>query len=268
MSSSTKRIDGTNIILLNDQNAVLLQLRDNKPTIPYPNMWAIPGGHIDQGETPLECILREVKEELGIELDEAALFVAAERSYGREHTYWARARFCLEDVKLSEGQGVQWFTYDEIKNIQLIYEDNGIIEEFFQQKPFENDISGGSRQMSNESIKKRSLNDVPMEPTRNGALKRVLLRHEDVDSPFLMFLNEVYVRPGETITAHQHEDMEEVFYFLEGEGIMQIGLEEVRVASGDRIIVPMKTAHILTNTNDTEMKFICFGVKAVPQAAL
>lgn len=264
MSNATERIDGTNIIFLNDQNTVLLQLRDNKPTIPYPNMWAIPGGHIDPGETPLACILREVKEELGIELNEAALFVAAERSYGREHTYWARARFLLEDVKLSEGQGVQWFTYDEIKNIQLIYEDNIIIEEFFQQRPFEHKKVAD---MSNKSIKKRSLHEVPMEPTRNGALKRVLLRHEDVDSPYLMFLNEVYVRPGETITAHQHEDMEEVFYFLEGNGIMQIGQEEVRVAPGDRIIVPIQTAHVLTNTNNTEMKFICFGVKAAPQTA-
>jgi 8-oxo-dGTP diphosphatase len=141
MNESKQRIDGTNIILLNDQNAVLLQLRDNKPTIPYPNMWAIPGGHIDKGETPLECILREVKEELGIELSNAALFMAAERSYGREHTYWARANFRLEDIKLSEGQGVRWFSHDEIKNIQLIYEDNLILEDFFQQKPFENGLS-------------------------------------------------------------------------------------------------------------------------------
>jgi len=120
--------------------------------------------------------------------------------------------------------------------------------------------------MPDESIKKRSLNDVPMEPTRNGALKRVLLRHEDVDSPYLMFLNEVYVKPGETITAHQHEDMQEVFYFLEGEGIMQIGPKEVRVTPGDRIIIPIQTMHVLTGI--TEMKFICFGVKAVPQIAL
>jgi 8-oxo-dGTP diphosphatase len=262
MSNTTKRIDGTNIIFLNDQNAVLLQLRDDKPTIPYPNMWAIPGGHVDQGETPLQCILREVKEEMGIELHDVALFAAAERSYGREHTYWTRANFSVEDVKLSEGQGVRWFSYNEIKSIQLIYEDNAIIDEFFQQRPFENEEAGVS------NIKKRSLHDVPMEPTRNGALKRVLLRHEDVDSPYLMFMNEVYVRPGETITAHQHEDMEEVFYFLEGNGVMQIGQKEVRIAPGDRIIVPIQTMHVLTNTKDTEMKFVCFGVKAVPQSAL
>jgi len=141
MNEARERIDGTNIIFLDEQNAILLQLRDDNPNIPYPNRWAIPGGHISKGETPLECILREVKEELGVELNEAALFVAAERSYGREHTYWAKAHFRLADITLSEGQGVQWFTYDEIKNMQLIYEDNLIVDEFFQQRPFENGLS-------------------------------------------------------------------------------------------------------------------------------
>jgi mannose-6-phosphate isomerase-like protein (cupin superfamily) len=114
-------------------------------------------------------------------------------------------------------------------------------------------------------FKKRSLFDLPKEPTRNGALKRVLLRHEEVDSSYLMFLNEVYVAPGETIAAHQHEDMEEVFYFLEGQGMMRIAEETQPVTSGDRVIVPMQTVHVLTNTGKSEMKFICFGVKAVPQ---
>ncbi len=114
-------------------------------------------------------------------------------------------------------------------------------------------------------FKKRSLSELPKEPTRNGAVKRVLLRHEEVASPYLMFLNEVYVAPGETIAAHQHEDMEEIFYFLEGEGMMQIAEEAQSVVSGDRVIVPMQTVHVLTNTSDAEMKFICFGVKALPQ---
>ena len=60
------KIDETNIIFLNDTNAVLLQLRDNKPDIPYPNMWALPEGHRDKDETPQQCILREVKEELSL----------------------------------------------------------------------------------------------------------------------------------------------------------------------------------------------------------
>jgi len=110
-------------------------------------------------------------------------------------------------------------------------------------------------------FQKRSLKDVPLEPTRHGALKRVLVRHEEVHSS-LMFLNEVYVAPAETIAAHQHKDMEEVFYFLEGEGRMQVGQEIQSVAAGDRVIVPIQTVHVLTNTSsDTQMKFICFGVK-------
>lgn len=131
------KIHGTNIIFLNERNAVLLQLRDNIPTIPYPNMWALPGGHIDEHETPRECIIREVREELGIELKEPILFVAAERFYGTEHTYWTRANFSAEDITLSEGQGVKWCTRHEIQQMKLIYEDNTILEEFFTQRPFE-----------------------------------------------------------------------------------------------------------------------------------
>ncbi len=114
------------------------------------------------------------------------------------------------------------------------------------------------------SFKKLSLADVPSEPTRHGALKKVLLRHEDVSSP-LMFLNEVYVAPGEIITAHQHEDMEEIFYFLEGEGSMTIEQEAQSVLPGDRVIVPMKKVHVLENTGNKQMRFICFGVKALPK---
>ena len=112
------------------------------------------------------------------------------------------------------------------------------------------------------SFKKLSLADVPLEPTRHGALKRVLLRHEDVASQ-LMFLNEVYVAPGEKIDAHMHPDMEEVFYFLDGEGTMQIEDEIQPVAGGDRVIVPIQHVHILENTGEKPMRFVCFGVKVL-----
>ncbi len=99
-------------------------------------------------------------------------------------------------------------------------------------------------------FRKRSLRDIPLEPTRHGALKRVLIRHEEV-STHLMFLNEVYVSPGESVASHMHADMEEVFYFLDGEGMMQIEGEVQPVTRGDRVIVPMKTVHVIENTGDS-----------------
>jgi 8-oxo-dGTP diphosphatase len=132
-----KKIDGTNIIFVNDRQEVLLHLRDDKPDIPYPNMWGIPGGHISDGETPEECILREMKEELGLSLQGVRLFAATERSYGREHTYWKRANLHPEEVTLSEGQGIRWFSYPEIQQMTLIYEDNLILDDFFAQRPFD-----------------------------------------------------------------------------------------------------------------------------------
>lgn len=111
---------------------------------------------------------------------------------------------------------------------------------------------------------KRSRQEFPQEPTRHGALKRVLIRHEDVHSP-PMFLNEVYVAPGERVERHHHEDMEEVFYFLEGEGTMQLAEEVQAVSAGDRVIVPMKVPHILENTWVQELRCVCFGVKALPE---
>jgi mannose-6-phosphate isomerase-like protein (cupin superfamily) len=113
-------------------------------------------------------------------------------------------------------------------------------------------------------FRKRSLRDISLEPTRHGALKRVLIRHEEV-STHLMFLNEVYVSPGESVASHMHADMEEVFYFLDGEGMMQIEGEVQPVTRGDRVIVPMKTVHVIENTGDSEMRFICFGVKVLPE---
>jgi mannose-6-phosphate isomerase-like protein (cupin superfamily) len=112
---------------------------------------------------------------------------------------------------------------------------------------------------------KRSLHDRPLEPTRHGALKRVLLRHEEVHSP-LMFLNEVYVAPGERVERHQHEDMEEIFYFLEGEGTMQMGEEIQSIKSGDCVVVPMRTPHVVENNGTQKMRFVCFGVKALPDS--
>jgi 8-oxo-dGTP diphosphatase len=38
----------------------------------YPNVWDLPGGHVEQGETPAVALVRELHEELGIHVSEPA----------------------------------------------------------------------------------------------------------------------------------------------------------------------------------------------------
>ena len=58
---------GCKIALICDRQ-ILTILRDDKETIPYPNMWDLPGGGREGNETPFECVAREVYEELNIQL--------------------------------------------------------------------------------------------------------------------------------------------------------------------------------------------------------
>ena len=55
------------------EDSVLTILRDDKPSIPWPNMWELPGGGREGDESPFECAAREVYEELGIHLIEDCL---------------------------------------------------------------------------------------------------------------------------------------------------------------------------------------------------
>lgn len=129
--------EGTQIILLNDRRAVLMYLRDDKPEIPYPNQWSLLGGMIEPGEIPLETILREIDEEIGVVLDPSEVEHVAIRDlhFGIEHTFHARVSFEIEDVVLTEGQGLRWFTEHDAAATDLAYEDNAMLTEFFASLP-------------------------------------------------------------------------------------------------------------------------------------
>ena len=68
---------GCKIALICDDKLLTI-LRDDISTIPWPNMWELPGGGREGEETPFECVQREVFEELGLNLEEADILWAKE----------------------------------------------------------------------------------------------------------------------------------------------------------------------------------------------
>jgi len=126
---------GTSIIFVNDKKQVLLLLRDNKPDIPYPNMWDIPGGHVEDGETPEQCIVREMKEEIDLDLEEFQLLSVMEFLDRIEYTFWKKANLDIENINLHEGQKLKWFKESEAKNTALAYGFNEIVDDFFKKAP-------------------------------------------------------------------------------------------------------------------------------------
>lgn len=59
--SVDKKVAG--VLLLRNDDALLMQLRDEKPGLPYAGYWSIPSGHREPGESAEDCARREFFEE-------------------------------------------------------------------------------------------------------------------------------------------------------------------------------------------------------------
>jgi 8-oxo-dGTP diphosphatase len=127
---------GCSILFVNQQRQILLFLRDDFPHIPYPNTWDVPGGHVEQGETAAQCIVREMKEEMGLDLEGFELFSVREFSDRLEHTFWKAADLNIDEISLQEGQCLKWFAEEEAKATTLAYGFNEIVADFYAKAPF------------------------------------------------------------------------------------------------------------------------------------
>ena len=125
---------GAGIIILNSNNEVLLLLRDDNPEIPFPNMWDLPGGKVENGETPEMAIRREMNEELGIsDLGTINLFKIITSEKITDNIFWKRLDLKLSDIILNEGQRLEYFNCESIRIIKLAFNYNSVIEEFFNE---------------------------------------------------------------------------------------------------------------------------------------
>lgn len=80
----------------------------------------------------------------------------------------------------------------------------------------------------------------------------------------------VILEPGEAPPLHKHDDTEQVFYVLEGEGILRIGAAQTEYAVGpnDVVRIPPATLHSIRCTGAKPLRYLavdCFVAGRPPE---
>jgi mannose-6-phosphate isomerase-like protein (cupin superfamily) len=73
------------------------------------------------------------------------------------------------------------------------------------------------------------------------------------------YINELEV--GSEVGYHEHVDDEEIYYILDGKGIINDNGEEKEVSAGDLVYTKHREKHSIKNTGDANLKFIAFIIK-------
>ena len=64
------------------------------------------------------------------------------------------------------------------------------------------------------------------------------------------------LNPGVSEGSHTHDDIEEVYYFVAGIGVMWADGKEIPVAAGDAVLEPPGCDHGFRNTGDVPLKLV------------
>ncbi|MBA2772430.1 MAG: NUDIX domain-containing protein [Nocardioidaceae bacterium] len=124
--------------VVTDPDCRVLLVHFDFPADNLPNgLWACPGGGLDPGEEMAAGLIRELREELGLEVADPGRPVWVKehvfpmsRWDGQHDTYfWIRAEafdpapaFTKAELRAENLDGMRWWTYDEIREAQRVFD--------------------------------------------------------------------------------------------------------------------------------------------------
>lgn len=92
-------------------------------------LWEFPGGKVEEGESPEECIVREIMEELGIKIEVMNIFDVVYHKYDDKAILLLvyDCEYISGEPKAIECNAFNWIKIDEINSYKFTYADEKVV---------------------------------------------------------------------------------------------------------------------------------------------